>query len=520
LGVFFAGNFPRSVGLQSRMARIPGNRWLAKLRAKDGDGGDVWIAMFVRPLPYFPAPRFRWLWLLALLGLPACGGFHAGTGSSVVLPAEWKHAAGFPVASPQRDLSRWWGRFDDPTLTRMIGTVLTHNRDLATARARVRESRANRDATASVLFPELQGAMTGRSNAVRSDTSGQTSSHGYSAGLNASWEADLFGKNRTSLLAADSEVGAAEENLHTVQASLASEAAQSYLDLRLAEERMRVLQASLKSREETYQLTTWRQQAGQIDQLEMQQAKTSLEQARAAVPALEQALAQTRNRLTLLAGQTPGSLDGLLGAKGRGIPSPSTGLALGIPADAIRQRPDVRSAGHRWVAAVQRTQAARLERLPSLDLAGTLGLNSASGSKLFNPETATAGVIVGLTSPIFDGGRIRANIEAKNAAEEQAMNAYETSVLQALSDVEDALIACRRSGERLATLETAVVSAREAATLANQRYRAGVADLITVLDAQRAELSVEEGLVSARADRSTAYVQLYKALGGGWSQGS
>jgi outer membrane protein TolC len=139
---------------------------------------------------------------------------------------------------------------------------------------------------------------------------------------------------------------------------------------------------------------------------------------------------------------------------------------------------------------------------------------------LFNPETATAGVIVGLTSPIFDGGRIRANIEAKNAAEEQAMNAYETSVLQALSDVEDALIACRRSGERLATLETAVVSAREAATLANQRYRAGVADLITVLDAQRAELSVEEGLVSARADRSTAYVQLYKALGGGWSQGS
>ena len=126
-------------------------------------------------------------------------------------------------------------------------------------------------------------------------------------------------------------------------------------------------------------------------------------------------------------------------------------------------------------------------------------------------------MVSGLTSPIFDAGRIRANIAAQNAAEEQALNAYETSVLQALSEVEDALIACRRSAERIATLEKAAVSAREAAVLAGQRYRAGVVDLITVLDAQRTELGIEESLVSARADRSSAYVQLYKALGGGWS---
>lgn len=460
------------------------------------------------------------LLLCASLGLTACADFRAASGSSVVLPAGWKQAAGFPVAAPSRDLSRWWGRFDDPTLTKLVGTALANNRDLASARARVREARANRASTAADLLPSLSGSLTARSDATRSDAGGQTSDTRYSAGLAASWEADLFGKNRTSLLAADSEDHAAVENLHTVQASLSSETAQAYLDLRLAEARLAVLHASLKSREETYQLTTWRQQAGQIDQLEVQQAKTSLEQARAAVPSLEQSVAQTRNRLTLLAGLIPGALDGLLGAKGRGIPTPATGLALGIPADTIRQRPDVRAAGHRWVAAVQRTQAARLERLPSLNLAGSLGLNSVSGNKLFNPETATAGLITGLTSPIFDGGRIRANLEAKSAAEEQALQSYETSVLQALSEVEDALIACRRSGERIATLETAAVSAREAATLAGQRYRAGVVDLITVLDAQRSELAVEESLVGARADRSTAYVQLYKALGGGWSQGS
>ena len=121
------------------------------------------------------------------------------------------------------------------------------------------------------------------------------------------------------------------------------------------------------------------------------------------------------------AGVTPGALDGLLGG-GRAIPSPESGLALGIPADTIRQRPDVRAAGHRWVAAVQRTHAAELEKLPSLNLSGSLGLSTLSGSKLFNPENASAGLVTGLTSPIFDAGRIRANIAAQSAVEEQALH--------------------------------------------------------------------------------------------------
>lgn len=464
--------------------------------------------------------RLRLLALATILpfGLAACAGIRSNAGgSSVVLPQEWKNAAGFPVAAPSKDLSRWWGKFDDPVLTKLVRTSLDHNLDVATSISRVRSARASRAAEASALLPTLSGSVGSDARSTLRSNAPDSSSISYSSGLSASWEADLFGQRRTSLLAADAQINAAIENLHTVQSSLASEVALAYLSLRSAQARLEVVKDSLKSREETYEITVWRQQAGQIDELALRQAQTSLEQSRASIPSLEQSIAQSRNRLSLLAGLTPGSLDSLLVSRGRKIPTPPAGLAVGIPADTIRQRPDVRSAGHQWVAAVQNTRVARLDRLPSLGLSGSLGISERTVGKLFNPQSAATGLIVGLSGPIFDAGRISANIESRSAAEEQALISYSTAVLQALSDVEDALIACKRSAERIAILEKATVSAREASELATQRYRAGVVDLLTVLDAQRTELSLEESLIAARADRSSAYVQLYKALGGGWS---
>jgi len=451
------------------------------------------------------------------LGLIGCAQFVSPSGSPVVLPADWKNAAAFPVATPSRDLSRWWGRFGDPTLTKLIGTALSNSPDVNSAISRVRQARAQRESTVSGFFPTLSGSTGSSASSVLRNNAADSASVSYSAGLNASWEVDLFGKRRTSLLAADADVNSATENLHTVQSSLASEIALAYLDLRSSEARLRVVKDSLKSREETYQLVTWSHKAGQIDELDLRQAQTSVEQARAAIPSLEQSAGQARNRLTLLAGLTPGAFDGMLNANGRDIPTPPTELAVGIPADTVRQRPDVRSAGYQWVAAVQRTRAAKLERLPSLNLSGSLGINERTVGKLFNPQTVTSGIVAGLTGPIFDAGRIRANVEIQSAAEEQALLAYSSAVLQALSDVEDALIACHRSGERIVSLEKATIAARESARLAGLKYRAGVVDFLTLLDAQRTELSSEESLISARADRSSAYVQLYKALGGGWA---
>jgi outer membrane protein TolC len=210
----------------------------------------------------------------------------------------------------------------------------------------------------------------------------------------------------------------------------------------------------------------------------------------------------------------------MLSSGGRGIPSPPSSLAVGIPADVLRQRPDVRVAGYQVLAAAANTRAADAERYPSLDLTGSLGLNTVNASELLDPRASTANLVAGLTSPIFDAGRIRANIEAAGAVEQQAIDNYRSTVLAALTDTEDALIACRRSAERLVTLEKATRLAREADELARQRYQAGEIDFLEVLDSQRTLLNLEDNLLTTRTDRTTAYIRLYQALGGGWSAAS
>ncbi len=465
-------------------------------------------------------PRLTTCPALLALGLASCALQQGLTTQPMSLPAEWKHAGGFPVASPDRDLSRWWARFDDPTLNRLIADALRDSPDIAAATARVRESRARRDAEYSTLFPTIDGGASRVSRSTHTENAGTNSGTSYSAALNASWEADLFGKRRSSVQAAAANLGAAEENLHSVYAALAAEIASTYTTLRTNEARMAVLRQNVSTREETAQLASWRHQAGEADSLEASQAQSSLESARAAIPSLEQAIAQNKNQLALLAGREPGSLDSVLTSSSKGIPQPPSSLAVGIPADVLRQRPDVRVAGYQVLAAAASTRAVEATRYPSLNLSGSLGLNTATASKLLDPETATANLVAGITSPIFDAGRIKANIEAASASEEQAVQNYRGVVLTALTETENALIACRRSGERLATLEKATQLAREADETARHRYQAGEIDFLDVLDSQRTLLNLEDNLLSTRTDRTTAYIRLYQALGGGWSASS
>lgn len=455
----------------------------------------------------------------ALIGLIGCGANSSVAHQQFPLPAEWRNAGKFPVASPDRDLSRWWGRFNDPTLNRLIAAALQDSPDVRTATARVREARANRDAQYSSLFPSLDGGGGANFRRNRNDGIGTTSSRAYSAGLDASWEVDLFGRNRSSVEAAAANLGAAGENLHSVHAALAAEVATAYTNLRTNEARLVVLKENLTTREETAELAGWRLKAGEADSLEATQSQSSLESARAALPSLLGAISQGKNDLALLAGRAPGVLDSLL-ASSRGIPVPPSSLAVGIPADVLRQRPDVRTAGYQVLAAAASTRATEATRYPSLNLSGSLGLNTTSGSKLFDPQSAAASIAGNITSPIFDAGRIKANIEASRASEEQAVLNYRKTVLTALSETENALIACRRSGERLASLEKATRLAREADEVARQRYQAGEIDFLDVLDSQRTLLGLEDNLLSTRTDRTTAYIRLYQALGGGWSAGS
>jgi NodT family efflux transporter outer membrane factor (OMF) lipoprotein len=426
--------------------------------------------------------------------------------------------AGFPVASPGKDLERWWVAFDDARMSGLIREAVAGNPEVGAAVARVRQAQAQRQAQAADLFP---GVTASAVRGFRSDevAAGRRSSEtSYSLGLNASWEPDFFGRTSEALKASTANAAAAQENLGSAQASLAAEVALAYIDLRAAEARLKVVRESLVTREESRQLAAWRNQAGQSDVLEVRQAESSLEQARASLSSLEQSAGQTRNRLARLCGKAPGALDATLQPGTGRLPSPAGRLSIGIPADTVRQRPDVRAAGYQWVASIARTRAAEAERLPSLRLSGSVGTDSLKASKLFNVQDAGLGLIAGLTAPVFDGGRIRANIAAEDAASEAALRSYEGAVLTALSEVEDALIACKRSTERAATLEVAAAAAAEALTLATQRYNAGVVDFLTLLEAQRTDLGLQESVINARADRSAAFVELYKALGGGWSR--
>ncbi len=454
---------------------------------------------------------------LIVIGLGGCSLPSPSARPGPALPAEWKNAGAFPVASPTQDLSRWWGRFDDPGLSRVIADALKASPDMASASARVQESRARRDASRASLFPALGGAASASTRSTHTEQAGTITSDAAAAGLDASWEVDLFGKNRSAVAAAAANLGAAEENFHSVQAALASEIAVSYTNLRTTEARFIVLQRNVKTREQTAQLARWRQQAGEADSLEASQALSSLEQARAAMPALEQAASVSRNQLALLSGQPPGTLDATLAAGSRGIPDPPRSLAVGIPADTLRQRPDVRIAGYQVLAAAATTRVADAARYPSLNLSGSLGLSSASIGTAFHPEVSTANLAAGLTSPIFDAGRRHANLQAQTAAEEQAVQGYRSTVLKALTETENALVACRRSGERLALLEKATISAREADAIAQQRYQTGEIDFLAVLDAQRTLLGLEDSLLSTTTERTIAYIRLYQALGGGWA---
>lgn len=460
------------------------------------------------PRPTLPA--------LLSLALVSCALDSGGGRDAVKLPEAWRAAGGFPKVAPTEDLPRWWNRFGDPVLARVIERALANSPDTKAALARVREARARRNSQESTLFPTLDAGASTQSRTSDRDGGETRSGTSYAAGLDTAWEVDLFGRRRSQVEVAAANLGVAEETMHSVHAALAAEVATAYTQLRTNENRLGVLRRTVATREETAQLATWRRQAGEADALEASQAMSSLESARAALPSLEQAIAQGRNRLAVLAGESPGALDVVLGDSTL-IPNPPASVATGIPADVVRQRPDVRVAGYRMLAAAAATKAARAERFPSLRISGSVGIDTVDRVRWFDPESSAASLVAGVTAPVFDAGRIRSDIEASEALETQAAEDYRASVLAALGEVEDALIACRRTGERLVSLEKATRLAREADELARQRYQAGEIDFLDVLDSQRTLLGLEDSLLTTRTDRTTAYIRLYQALGGGWA---
>ncbi|GAA5178742.1 efflux transporter outer membrane subunit [Niveibacterium umoris] len=429
----------------------------------------------------------------------------------------WHNAVASTHATPAdaRALALWWTQFHDPTLDALIDAALAGNTDLKTALARLDEVRARRGLARAQQMPELDASASARTQAARpAETTVTTRS--YDANLSLSWELDLFGGKRRALEAAEADLAAAQANLYAVRVSLIAAVANAYVDLRTAENRLAVLQATLDSRGETDQITRWREQAGLASTLDVAQSRSSLEQARAALPAVERSLSEARNQIALLLGKTPGAVDAMIGAK-RALPELSFSLALGIPADTLQQRPDVRVAERQLAAATARVGEAQAQRYPKLTLSGSIGVDALSASDLFRPEAVLASLAGGIAAPIFDAGRITQSIAIQDAQQQQALINWQATVLRAMHEVENALVAWRTSNERFASLGVAVTAAVQAEQLASQRYAAGLIDLSVLLDTQRTLLSLQDQQTSAQGDRATALVNLYKALGGGWS---
>lgn len=434
-------------------------------------------------------------------------------------PASWQGAAAAGVAvapSTPAELAHWWRQLDDPTLSRLVEQALQTSLDLHTAEAKLREARARRALAGAELWPTVSGSAQGQ----RVKASGQSGNGGmanlFTTGFDASWEPDVFGGLQRGVEAAQAELEASQANLHAVQVSLVAEVGLNYVEWRAAQAALAIAAANAGSQAETLQLTQWRAQAGLTTELDVEQARANLEQTRAQIPTLETSRTEAEHRLEILLGQQPGTLAATLAAPG-GIPQIPPQVTIAIPADALRQRPDVRVAERTLAAETARVGVVEAQAYPNFSLSGSLGLAALGLGSLVSGDALAASATAGVAAPIFDAGRIRQQVNIQTAVQEQALIQYQSTVLNALAEVEDALVALGNAQRQQNSLREATQAARQAAQLARYRYSAGLIDFQTVLDTERTALSVEDKLTTSTADGVKALIQLYKAMGGGWS---
>jgi NodT family efflux transporter outer membrane factor (OMF) lipoprotein len=462
-------------------------------------------------------------------GLASCaslapGAPPAGASSALAVPAAWTAAApngttaagaaispATPAKAGADALAAWWQQFGDATLDALVSRALDTATDVQAARARLRQARAARDLAAAGLGPTL-GA---NASAQASRAEGRATVRQYRAGFDAAWEADLWGAGRAGVGAAEADLRASAATLGQTQVTLTAEVAATYIELRSAQARLATTRASLSSQEHTLRLTQWREEAGLVNRLDVEQQRTTVAQTQAQLPALQASIEQAMNALAVLTSVVPGALHQRL-AGAAPLPVAPQGLALAIPAAVLSQRADVAAAEARMRAAVARVEQLDAERLPSLQLSGSIGLNALAVSALY-PGAGVASLLAGVSWPLLDSGRLRARVQAQQAVFDEAQVNHRAAVLAALQEVEDTLVALRAAREQQARQQDAAAAARRAATLAEQRYAAGLVDITSVLLTQRTLLAAEDALATTAAALATQHVRLFKALGGGWT---
>ncbi len=474
--------------------------------------------------------------------------------TSVWSPAGWfasnrpaaAKVASEPVAAPV-DIA-WWTAFHDPVLTGLIERAAGANLDVRSATARVAQARAQRGVNAAAEFPQINGNSSAtrqrlsRNGAASIFSGGAgggapgTAANGlggaqggaiptsrsipafdlFQGGLDASYELDLWGRVRRSIESADASLVASNEARRSALITTTAEVARTYLQLRNAQAQLAIARSNLATARESANLTDARSRGGLATDLDVANARGQQEATAATIPALEQQEAQGINAIGLLLALPPAALAAELTP--RPVPAVPPTVPVGLPSELARRRPDIRQAEAQLHAATADIGVAEADFYPRITLTGSVSLQTTQVKSLFNAASAAYAFGPSLSVPIFDGARIRRTVELREGQQQEAAIQYQRVVLQAFTDVDNALIAYNAEQRRRGFLLAQVAQGRRALGLAQSRYRQGVSDFLEVLTAQRTVLAAEQQAADSQAVIGENLVALYKALGGGWEQ--
>jgi len=437
---------------------------------------------------------------------------------AVAAPSETRGQLG-PVESASLADRAWWDVFQDETLRRLIDEALTNGFDVRIAVARVEEARANAGIARSALFPQIQySAQWTRTRESQFLAPGGAGGTGatldfHDVNLGATWEIDLWGRIRRSSEAALAQYLATREALRGVLLSLVSEVATEYFQLRELDKELEIAKRTSATFQETYDLFRRRLEGGAASALETSSAEASLATVSAQVPLLESRIVAQENALSLLLGRNPGPIDRGSDLSAQSIPPE---IPAGLPADLLQRRPDLRQVEEQLVAANANVGVAMASFFPTISLTGSYGGISPEVSDLFGPGK-TWSIAAGLVGPLFQGLRLKNQYDARVAQWEQAKLSYEQAVTGAFGDVSSAIVAHEKLVEAEKQQARAVASLQDAVRLSNDRYLAGLASYLDVLQAEQQLFPAEIALAQTRLLRLSNFVQLYKTLGGGWN---
>jgi NodT family efflux transporter outer membrane factor (OMF) lipoprotein len=417
-------------------------------------------------------------------------------------------------------LAHWWQNFNDPQLTALVEQAVNASLDLQLAEARLRQARATRGVVAGGLWPEANLSATYQRTHPTSVTGAEPVTHDrnlFQAGLDAVWELDFFGGIRRNVEAANANIQAADEDIRNVQVSVAAEVALNYVQLRGFQQQIVIAQNNLKAQQHTAGITRQRFAVGFVSALDVANADAQVATTTSQIPVLETSARQAIYALSVLLARPPAALlQELLGTQPLPITPPE--VPVGLPSDLLRRRPDIHQAEAQIHAATAQIGVATADLFPKFALTGALTYQTNVLQNLFTGAGRAWSFGPTVSWPIFQGGSIRSNIRVQEALRDQAFLTYQQTVLTALQEVENALIAFDKEWEHSKALNDAVVANRKAVDLSMQLYTQGQTDFLNVLEAQRSLYASEDALVQSTRNTATDLIALYKALGGGWEE--